>query len=226
MKKLLNMVLASLMLLSVDALAQESVIPQINQTDIEKYISLAKQNNHRKKTFEERSIGVKTAIPIAQLSYLDIFSASYFYRPQDRQVLDPINPYNVNGFQFGINVSLGSLLSKPFMVKRAKSEYKVAKLESEEYNAQLETQVKARYYDYILQLNQLKIFTQSAQDSKSVSQGLKNKFEKGEITLDNYNQSRIAQSAADISQIQAEINYLKAKDLLEEMIGVKLSDVK
>ncbi|TCC97289.1 TolC family protein [Pedobacter hiemivivus] len=226
MKKLLNIILVSLMFLSADVLAQESIIPEINYSDLEKYISLAKQNYPRRKMFEERAIGAKTQIPIAQLSYLDVFNGSYFYRPKDRTVIDPLNPYNVNGFQFGINVNLGNFLQKPFTVKKAKADYKIARLEQEEYDTQLEMEVKRRYYDYIQQLSQLKIYTQSAQDNKGVSDGLKNRFERGEITLDAYNQSRVAQSGSSIAKIQSEVTFLKAKDLLEEIIGKKISDVK
>jgi outer membrane protein TolC len=226
MKKLLNIILVSLMLLTTDATAQESIIPEINYSDLEKYITLAKKNYTRKKIFETRKEVVKTGIPIAQVSYLDIFNASYFFRPENNSVLDPVNPYNVNGLQFGINVNLGSFLQKPFQVKRAKAEYKIAELEEQEYNEQLTMEVKRRYYDYILMSKQLKINTQNAQDNKSVSETQKNKFEKGEITLDAFNQSRLAQSGASAGQIQAEINYLKTKDLLEEIIGVKLSEVK
>lgn len=226
MKKLLNIVLASLMFLSVDAIAQESIISEIKYADLEKYISLAKQNYPRKKIFDTRKESIKTQVPIAQLAYLDIFTASYFYRPDQQSVIDPVNPYNVNGFQFGINVNLGTLLQKPFMVKRAKAEYRIAQYEAEEYDTQLTMEVKRRYYDYIQQINQLKIYTQSAQENKEVTDGLRSKFEKGEITLDVYSQSRINRSAASTSRIQAEINYLKAKDSLEEIIGQKLSEVK
>ncbi|MBB5436386.1 outer membrane protein TolC [Pedobacter sp. AK017] len=226
MKTLLKIALFSSMFIAFGASAQQSVIGEINYNDLENYISLAKKNFPRKKMFEERVKLSKVGVTTSQLSYLDIFNASYYYRPSDRRVIDPINPYNVNGVQFGVNISLGSFLSKPFDVKRSKGEYKISQLEDEEYNTTLTMEVKRRYYDYILMLKQLKINTQSAQDNKSVTESLKNKFEKGEITLDAYNQSRIAQSGTDLSQIQAEVNYLKAKDLLEEMIGVKLSDVK
>lgn len=226
MKKFLTIVLTASMFLSVDALSQESVIPEIKYADLEKYISLAKQNYPRKKIFETRKEVLKTAVPMAQVAYLDMFSASYFYRPQGKTAIDPLNPYNVNGFQFSVNFNLGSFLQKPFMVKRAKAEYKISQLEEQEYNAQLEREVKTRYYDYIQMVNQLKISTQTAQDNKEVNDGIRRRFEKGEVSLDVYSQSRIMQSAASSSKIDVEINYLKAKDSLEEIIGQKLSEVK
>lgn len=226
MKNLLQITLIFLMFTSVGAYAQESVIGEINYADLQKYISLAKKNFPRKKLFEAQKEAIKTGIPIAQVGYLDIFNANYFYRPENKSVLDPINPYNVNGFQFSVNLNLGNFIQKPFLVKKAKAEYKVAELQAEEYNLELEREVKTRYYDYIQQLSQLKINTQSAQDNKGVAESLRNRFEKGEITIDAYNQSRIAASAATSAKIQVEIAYLKAKDALEQIIGEKLTDVK
>ncbi|MFA4870503.1 MAG: TolC family protein [Pedobacter sp.] len=226
MKKLLNMVLASLMFLSIDAMGQQSIISEINYADLQKYIDLAKKNFPRRKMFDAQKDGAKAAIPMAQVSYLDLFNANYFYRPEDKSVLDPINPYNVNGFQFSINFNLGNYLQKPFQVKKAKAEYKIAQYEAEEYELQLEREVKTRYYDYILQISQLKINTQTAQDNKGVAENLRTRFERGEITIDAYNQSRIAVSASSAAKIQVEVEYLKAKDALEEIIGEKLAEVK
>lgn len=226
MKNLFKIALAALMLLSVNSYAQETIIPDIKYADLEKYIDLAKQNYPRKKMFETRTEGIKTAVTIASLSYLDMFNGSYFYRPQGKTAIDPLNPYVVNGFQFGINVSLGDLLTKPFNIKKAKSDYKIAQLEEQEYNTQLTIEVKKRYYDYIQSINLLKLNAQMASDNKGVAESLRGKFEKGEITLDTYNQSRIMQFSSIQAKITAEATFLKAKDSLEEIIGMKLTDVK
>jgi len=226
MKTLLKITLAFFMLISVSAYSQETIIPEIKYADLEKYIELAKQNYPRAKAAHLRTENVKTGITIASLSYLDIFSASYFYRPGERTVIDPVNPYNVNGFQLGVGVNLGGFLQKPFAVKKAKLEYQVAKLEEKDYELLLTNDVRTRYYDYIQQLNLLKISSQMAQDNKGVAESLRSRFEKGEITLDFYNQSRILQFSAFQAKIQAETAYLKSRDLLEQIIGVKLSDVK
>ncbi|WP_448636504.1 TolC family protein [Pedobacter panaciterrae] len=102
----------------------------------------------------------------------------------------------------------------------------MAKLEAEDFRLTLATEVKKRYYAYIQQINQLKIYTQSVQDNQNVADNLKNKFEKGEVALDTYNQSRINLTIASTSKIQTEVNLLSAKDALEEIIGMKLSEVK
>ena len=231
MKKLFTLSLLFLALLNFKVSAQNSLIGDINYALLDKYIAAAKENYPRRKILAARAESVKSAIPMSKLSYLDLFSASYFYRPDQNTVITTpgsttANPYSVNGFQFGVNLNLGSFLQKPYMVKRAKAEYKVAKLEAQEYEATLENDVKRRYYTYIREITQLKINTQSVQDNQNVADNLKNKFTKGEITLDTYNQSRINLANANTSKIDSEVNLLLAKDQLEEIIGQKLSEIK
>jgi len=207
--------------------AQETILTDINYGQLEKYVQLAKENYPRAKIVRAQMESVRLAIPMANVSYLDIFTASYFYRPEKNQdAINPNNPYSVNGFQFGINVNLGSVLMKPFQVKKAKADYKVAKLQTLDQDMFITTETKRRYYLYIQTASQLKISTQTAQDNKNISETSRHRFEKGEITLDNYNISRMLVSSSNTNKIQAEVNYLVAKDALEEMIGQKLTDVK
>ncbi|MCX2574872.1 TolC family protein [Pedobacter sandarakinus] len=222
MKKSLNVVLILVMIACSNAFSQESILGDVNAADIESYIALAKQNYAKRKVQLAMTESVKTGVAISKASYLDIFNASYIYRPEGKTVVDPVNPYNVNGFQLGVNVNIGALFQKPYQVKKAKADYKVAQLEALDFDNQLVVEVKKRYYDYIEQKAQLKILTQSAVDSKGVAESLRSKFEKGAVTLDVYNQSRITQANALTLKINAETNYLKVRDLLQEIIGQKL----
>ncbi|MEJ2900882.1 TolC family protein [Pedobacter panaciterrae] len=226
MKNLSKFTLIVLMFLSLDSFSQESIIGEIKYSDLEKYIDLAVQNYPRLKITDINVEKAKTDISMNAISYLDIFNASYFYRPNNKTAIDVINPYAVNGFQFSVNLNLGNFLQKPLAGKKAKADYKIAKLEAEDFRLTLATEVKKRYYAYIQQINQLKIYTQSVQDNQNVADNLKNKFEKGEVALDTYNQSRINLTIASTSKIQTEVNLLSAKDALEEIIGMKLSEVK
>lgn len=234
MKKLSALSFLLFTLLTFNASAQESIIGEINYAMLQKYIDAAKENYPRKKIFDMKAVSLKTAIPMNALSYLDIFNASYFYRP-DKTTLTSVgtnpdgsttNNLSFNGFQFGVNLNLGNFLQKPYMGKRAKAEYKVARLEAQEYETTLAIDVKKRYYTYVQQISLLKINTLSVQDNKNVADNLKNKFEKGQISLDTYNQSRINLAAAYTAKLETEVNLLVAKDALEEIIGSPLSDIK
>lgn len=207
------------------AYAQESIISKINYNQLEKYIQSAKENYPRKQIMALNTERLSHDVPAATISYLDIFNASYIYRPDQATAINALNPYVVNGFQFGVNMNIGNFLQKPFQIKKAKADLKIAQLEEKEYETILTNEVKNRYYNYIYQLSELKLKTQSAQDNKTVTDDMRYKFEKGEITLLGYNTSRIGSSESDSNRIQAEIDFLKAKDALEEIIGKKLEQI-
>lgn len=205
--------------------AQESIIQDINYSQLQQFIELAKVNYPRKKIFEAQEKRAKSGVPLAQVSMLDILNASYIYRPEDKSAIDVNNPYLYNGFQFGVNLNVGNFLQKPFQIKQAKAEYEVAKLENQEYNMVLATEVKNRYYEYIRQMSELKIKTQASQDTKSLYDDLKAKFERGQIPHESYSTARNTFAEANSAKIEAEVNFLKAKDAMEEIIGVKLDSL-
>ena len=222
MKNISVIALLFLMIGGATVSAQESILGQVNKADIEQYIALAKQNYLKRKIQGVSTDAMKNDVTMAKLSYLDVFNASYFYRPQGNTVIDPVNPYNINGFQFGVNINLGALLQKPYIVKKAKANYKVAQLEALDFDTQLVVEVKKRYYNYLQEKARLKVLTQSASDSRGVAESLRRKFERSETSLEVFNQSRVTQSSAETLKVEAEGNYLKAKDLLEEIIGEEI----
>jgi outer membrane protein TolC len=226
MKKLSLIALMLIGICSLKLSAQESIIGEINYNTLEKYIQAAKDNYPRRKIMGLNVEKAKAEVPAVALTYLDLINASYFYRPQDKVAINPLNPYSVNGFQFGVNISLGQLLTKPFLIKKAKVDYKIAQLEAQDFDMILSNEVKIKYYDYIQNLSELKVNSQIALENKGVSENLKSKFEKGEITLDVYNASRINQAGSTNTKIQSEVSFLKAKDALEQVIGKKLEEIK
>lgn len=231
MKKFYYPLLLLFVFSSFKVYAQESMMSEINYNLLDKYIQSAKDHYTRHKIFDLRTKNAKVNIPMNIVSYLDLFTASYFYRPDGNTVITSPgsvvgNPYFVNGWQFGVSVNVGTYLQKPFMVKKARYDYQIAQLEEQEYDTELTMEVKRRYYDYVQQISQLKIVTKGEQDSRGYAESMRSKFEKGEATLDAYNQSRASESTANSGKLAAEVAYLKAKDSLEEIVGVKLSDIK
>lgn len=204
--------------------AQETIMAEINYTQLERYIEMAKAYYPQRQILNEQENIAKNQHIMANISYLDLFSANYYYRPDEKEALNALNPYVTNGFQLGVTLNLGTYLQKPFQAKSAKSNVKIAQLEKQILDTQLEKEVKNRYYNYILQLRELKLKTIEAQDINGTSQSITSRFEKGEITLEEYNAARAAVSASASTKMQTELEYLRAKDDLEEIIGAKLSD--
>lgn len=225
-KNLLIIFLIPLMFISMRVSAQESVIEDINYVQLEQLIEMARKNYPKNKIMTLNEKKAKDGAPMEALGYLDMFNASYYYRPNHKSAINPENPYVFNGIQYGISVNLGSFLERPFRIKHAKIDYEIAKLESMEYENLLKMEVKSRYYAYILQLKELKLKTQAAQDFKGIADDIALRFEKGEVELEGYNNSKVAFNGANSSKIQAEVSFLEAKDRLEEIIGTKLTEIK
>jgi len=225
MKKSLLLLAAILTISSLRVTAQETVMDEINYNQLEKYIQMAKEYYPQRKIKEELEKQAKTEVTIQNISYLDLFNANYYYRPNEREALDVMNPYVTNGFQFGVSLNLGRYLQKPFTGKIVRSELKIAQLEKQIFDTQLEKEVKSRYYKYVLNLKELKLKTVSAQETLGNLQNITTRFEKGEIPLEEYNSARAAVSDANSTKMQTEISYLQAKDGLEEIIGSKLQEI-
>jgi len=230
MKKIHLLVFLLLVCFSFKSFAQESIMGDINLDLLQKYIQSAKQNYALKKISDKRVEAAKTAIPIVALSYLDIANASYIFRPNNTTAIASpgvnANPYAVNGFQFGLSVSLGSFIEKPFMIKRARLDYEIAELDAQAFDNSLEIEVKSRYYNYIQEVAMLKNSADNLVQITTIANGVRTKFEQGQITLDVYDQSISAVSAAQSAKINTEIAWLKARDALEQIIGKKLTDIK
>jgi len=208
------------------AKAQETIMDEINYGQLDKFIQMAKEHYPQRKILNEQENIAKNTHTMANISYLDIFNANYYYRPDEQQALDVMNPYVTNGFQFGITLNLGTYLQKSYQAKSAKSNVKIVQIEKQILDAGLEKEVKNRYYNYIQQLRELKLKTIEAQDVNGSYQSITNRFEKGEITLEEYNTARAAVSAVASTKMQTELDYLRAKDDLEEIIGTRLAELK
>src|SRR5690606_38614569 len=115
--------------------AQESVIEDINYTQLEQFIEMAKENYPKSKIMVLNEMKAKRLAPMEALTYLDMFTVAYYYRPSERASINPENPYSVNGFQFSVSTSIGRLVSTPSRIKQAKTDYEIAKLDREDYTA-------------------------------------------------------------------------------------------
>lgn len=231
-----QLLLFAFMVFSIGAFAQETIIEELDNSMLQKYIQLAKTNFPRKKTFDNKVERSKSALNMAKTSWFDVFNAGYYYTPtkQTGNFIAPGTGGTVNqtgqlvvtGFTAGVSVNLGSLLSKPSVVKMAKADHELAKLESLEYDNILANEVKSRYYDYLLAKKQLTLRTVSAQSYKTIIADAKSKYEKAEIPIETYTAARMASTESEALALTAEVAFLKAKNNLEDIIGTKLENVK
>lgn len=205
------------------SIAQESMMADVSYVLLEKFIATAKENYPRLNNFEGRIKIAKTSISKEQLSWLDAFSFSYIYNPNN--TLNLVNPSLFNGYQVAASLNLGAVLQKPANVKQAKEMLKLAQYDLYEYNLTIETEVKKRYFSYIQALNMLKLQTKIAADAQSINREIKSKYEKRETTFEQYNLSQISYSGTLQSKIGAEANFLTSKASLEELLTKKIEEI-
>ncbi len=210
--------------------AQESILPNISDTFIEKLIASAKLHYPKAKTYEDRVNIAHINIQKARQDWFNIFSLNYLYSPAQSGggslVVTGGGQSFLGGYSVGFSTSIGNVLQKPGQVKIAKQELDIAKLNEEEYLLNIAAIVKQRYYIYVQQQSLVNWSTRNVESSDSIYQESKHKFEKGEVPFDTYNSTYQAYASTVQAKIQSETQLLIAKSNLEEIIGSKLEDIK
>jgi len=224
LRLILLFIIATLLQLNV-ALAQESILSDVSYLYMEKLVATAKANYPRIKTYSARTTIAKNTLSQQKSSWLDPFSFSYIFR-SNSNAIDLINPELLRGYQFGISVSPGQLLRKPYAIKNAKEDIKLSILDQEEYELTLESEVKRRYLLYLQALNILQLQSKMLIDIQSTFQASKIKYERNEITLQEYNQNAVELNTIKASKIEAEATMAIAKISLEELTVKSLEQIK
>ena len=207
--------------------AQESILSNVSNEYIKKLIDSAKAHYPKVKAFESKTNIARINVHKAKLDWFNILSFNYIYTPATTATVATTTGATFNtGYQIGVGTSIGNILMKPSQVRAAKEEYDIALLDMEEYNLNLETAVKQKYYSYLQQLAILNWRTKSMESADRIARENKYKYEKGEETFEKYNSTYSSYSSAVQSKIEAETAYLIAKSNLEEIIGVKLEAIK
>jgi len=207
------------------ATAQESIMTEYSPLYVQKLIAVAKENYPKSKAYDHQVRIAKNNLSGEKAAWLDPFSFSYLLRSGDR-TLDIVNPQLLTGYQFGVSVSPGTLLRRPFIIKAAKEQVTIAQLEQNEYALQLEAEVTRRYMYYLQSLNTLRLQNKIVVDAEASFNDQKLKYQRSEITLQEYNTASTSLSSAQMSRVQAEANMITAKSSLEELLVRKLEEIK
>lgn len=206
------------------AVAQETMITEVSYVYLETLIKTAKENYPKVKIFDKRITVAENNVGRTRVSWFDAINLSYLYNPGN--TFNVANPSFFSGFQTGIILNIGVVLQKPYQIKMARNELDIRRYEKDEYNLNIEALVKERYFLYVQQQTLLKARMQSAQDAENILKVVRYRFEKGEETLQVYNDALIFFSNQNQSKIEAEAQLLIAKAYLEEIIGIKLENIK
>lgn len=209
---------------SIKTQAQETMIPDISYLFLEKLIATAKQNYPLVKQNKLREDISSLQVRNNQLDWLSPFNLIYFSQPNNGVNLS--NPQLFSGFQVALNFNLGDLAQNPNNVRIARKQLDVSKQVSAQFDNNLELEVKTRYFTYIQHLNNVKLYTKSLEDAAGLLSDLKVRYERGEVTFQNYSEGLISFSTISQAKIESEAGLLIAKATIEELTVTKLEDIK
>ena len=201
-----------------------SFIADVDYPYLEKLISTAKKNFPEMKVRQGQVNLAKTNYDGAKVSWLDVFTASYIYQPKNSQNL--LQPTIFNGYQLSVSVNIGQFFTKPYTIHAAKETYNIAQAQQSEYLLNLESQVKRLYFAYLAAKAEVRLRSGSVIDGETAVGQLKYAFQKNETTFLVYNEALTSLYNQNSFKVQAELAMLTAKANLEEILGVKLEEVK
>ena len=208
----------------VHAQAQESFVSNISYPYLQRLIDTAKKYYPEVKVRKMQVAIAKTTYHQTQISWFDIITPSYIYNPQ--KSLNVVTPSVFNGYQIAVTVNLGTLLAKPYQIHNARQAVDVARFQQDEYNLSLEANVKKLYFTFLETQADLALRTRAEQDAGANVKQMKNQFEKGEVSLKDYNDALGIMYTQTSYRIQGELAVFNAKVSLEEIVGKKLEDIK
>ena len=211
-----------LMLLNRHCIAQESMMPDVNYVFLQKLIDTAKAYYPKMKAYQKRIQIAADNIKKEKRGWGEFVNFSMSYSPSNTVTATGLT---LSGYQIGFGFNIAAVLQRPFIIKQAKNELAIAKLDIEEYHLNIEAEVKRRYFAYIQQRAVLKSQSSTVIDLSSVVKQSKYRFEKGEESLENYSKAIIALTGQKQIVIAAEGAVLTAKSTLEEILGKKLEDI-
>jgi outer membrane protein TolC len=90
----------------------------------------------------------------------------------------------------------------------------------------LEAQVRKLYFAYLSAMTELRLRSGAVTDASSAVKQLKYSFQKGETTFQIYNEQLNSYYNQNSFMVQAELATWTTKTNLEELLGVKLEDIK
>lgn len=213
-----------LLFLGLNTRAQEGLNEEVSYEYLGKLIDTAKKYYPRMKTYDHRINIAKSDIKKSKLAWYDIFSFSYLHSPNNSTTL--VNPSLFNGYQLGLYINFGAILTKPQAVKQAKEQLAISELEKQEYHLNIEAEVRMRYFRYVSELAVLKAMNVALVDAENAMKQVRYKFEKSETTFEEYSRALLVHTDRKQSVLERQGALLEAKSSLEELTVKKLEEIK
>jgi outer membrane protein TolC len=159
-------------------------------------------------------------------SWLDNLNLTYQYNPQPGITTNPNDNSSLPRFGIGISVNIGSIFTTPSKISQGKYYVERAKLGVIQQKLYIRTEVSKRYAHYMGNINLMKIRTQAADDAQATLTLVKHRYESGQVDLEEYDRALRVYTDNLERQAVSEMDMLFNKADLEQLLGIKLEDIK
>jgi outer membrane protein TolC len=129
--------------------------------------------------------------------------------------------YNIRG-----DISLAMFFTIPYETKQNRERLAIAQSNVNVRKLEVRNLVMKAYNEYQMREKMYKITSQLVLDNETSHKLVEQKFKSGEATFEVYSASLSNFSQMTINQLQSERDYKNAKLDLEQLIGLKLEDVR
>lgn len=140
---------------------------------------------------------------------------------------DPIaNNYFFPRYNISVRLPFSTFVNLPANKKIAREQTLIAEDKINAYKLELRATVLRLYANYQTQETIVKIRRQGAEEEQNIFNAIEERFKKGTVTLQDYLASQNSNNNSKILAAQAENQFQQAKIDLEEVLGIKMDEIR
>jgi outer membrane protein TolC len=230
MKKIIFLLMVSTPLFGQNIDYNKIILPEYaKSTDFaEKLVQLAWRNHPTNEVYRREVNVAHSAVKQSTAMWLDIIS---FTGNMNEFTINPeSDPFGRAAFypryNIAARVSLGQLLSIPATNRMNKDRVVIAQSNVNAQKLMVRNSVMRAYNEFQLHEKTYKVKSQLLMDNETAHKLIEQRFKNGETNFETYSASLSNYSNMTIGQLEAERNYKNAKLDLEQLIGMRLEDVR
>jgi outer membrane protein TolC len=230
MKKIIFFLMISVPVLGQNVDYNKIILPdQTKSADFaEKLVQIAWRNNPTNEVYRRQVDMANTDVRMSTTSWLGIIKLT---GNLNQFTLNPASDINNRAlyypkYNIGASLSLDELFSRPYTTRKNKDLLVVAQANVNAQKLAVRNAVMKAYNEFQMREKVFKVQSQLLLDNETSHKLIEQRFKNGETNFETYSLSLNNYSQLTIGHLQAEKDYKNAKLDLEQLIGMRLEDVR
>ncbi|AXJ00306.1 Outer membrane efflux protein [Cyclonatronum proteinivorum] len=184
---------------------------------------LAWENHESNRVAETLVVQSNYGVRNARLEWLDAFTFTYNFYPE--QLQDQAGPDLFNRAGIAFNINLGRLARTPGRIRMAIAERDLYRYELEVQRKRIFNDVIDRYSFFLLSAELYQLFLEAVENSQSTVNLVRERFEAGDLNIEQLQRGEEYLILDRQRLITARTDFFKARFAVEELIGVPIASV-